>query len=98
VNAREHFRRYRREFEVALLGTLENGDLIMRQQLRDFEQHLAEFVGVRYAVGPTTTTSIWTMSGGKSHRTRKRWFPSTSTAASARWTQSWTSRTRTVLR
>ena len=51
VNAREHFRRYRREFEGALLGTLENGDLIMRQQLRDFEQHLAEFVGVRYAVG-----------------------------------------------
>lgn len=51
VNAREHFRRYRQEFEGALLGTLENGDLIMRQQLRDFEQHLAEFVGVRYAVG-----------------------------------------------
>jgi len=51
VNAREHFRRYRQEFEGALLGTLENGDLIMRRQLRDFEQHLAEFVGVRYAVG-----------------------------------------------
>lgn len=51
VNAREHFRRYRQEFEGALLGTLENGDLIMRQQLRDLEEHLAEFVGVRYAVG-----------------------------------------------
>ena len=51
VNAREHFRRYRQEFEGALLGTLEKGDLIMRQQLGDFEQHLAEFVGVRYAVG-----------------------------------------------
>lgn len=51
VNAREHFRRYRGEFESALLGTLENGDLIMRQQLRDFEQNLAKFVGVRYAVG-----------------------------------------------
>jgi dTDP-4-amino-4,6-dideoxygalactose transaminase len=51
VNAREHFRRYRPEFEAALMSTLENGDLIMREQLRDFEQHLADFVGVRYAVG-----------------------------------------------
>jgi len=51
VNAREHFRRYRPEFEAALLGTLENGDLIYRQQLRDFEQHLASFVGARYAIG-----------------------------------------------
>ena len=27
------------------------GDLIYRQQLRDFEAHLAAFVGVKYAVG-----------------------------------------------
>lgn len=51
VNAREHYRRYRTQFEGAVIGTLESGDLIMRQQLRDFEQHLAEFVGVKHAVG-----------------------------------------------
>lgn len=51
VNPREHFRRYRKELESALVDTVAAGDLVMRQQLRDFEQHLAEFVGVRYAVG-----------------------------------------------
>jgi dTDP-4-amino-4,6-dideoxygalactose transaminase len=51
VDPREHFRRYRAEFEPAILDTLAAGDLIMRRQLRSFEEHLAEFVGVRYAVG-----------------------------------------------
>lgn len=51
VDPREHFRRYRAEFEPAILETLAAGDLIMRRQLRSFEEHLAEFVGVRYAVG-----------------------------------------------
>lgn len=51
VDPREHYRRYRAEFDAALQGCLEQGDLIMRQQLRDFERHLAEFVGTKYAVG-----------------------------------------------
>ena len=51
VNPREHYRRYRTEFEAAITGTLANGDLVMRQQLRDFEQQLAEFCGVKFAVG-----------------------------------------------
>lgn len=51
VNAREHYRRYQREFEAAITGTLANGDLVMREQLRDFESHLAAEVGVGHAVG-----------------------------------------------
>jgi dTDP-4-amino-4,6-dideoxygalactose transaminase len=51
VNAREHYSRYRTEFESAICNTLANGDLIMRQQLRDFESDLAAFTGASHAVG-----------------------------------------------
>jgi dTDP-4-amino-4,6-dideoxygalactose transaminase len=51
VDAREHYRRYRGELETALTSTVANGDLILRQQLRDFEANLAAFCGTKYAVG-----------------------------------------------
>jgi dTDP-4-amino-4,6-dideoxygalactose transaminase len=51
VNPREHYRRIKEEVDFAITDTLARGDLVLRQQLRDFEQHLAEFVGVKYAVG-----------------------------------------------
>ena len=51
VNAPEHYRRYKSEFEQVIIDTLSRGDLIMRRQLRDFEEHLAAFVGVQHAVG-----------------------------------------------
>jgi aminotransferase EvaB len=51
VDPREHYRRLKSEVDFAVTDTLAKGDLVLRQQLRDFEQHLAEFVGVRYAVG-----------------------------------------------
>src|SRR5271169_206410 len=51
VNPREHYRRIKSEVDFAITDTLSKGDLVLRQQLRDFEQHLAEFVGVKYAVG-----------------------------------------------
>src|SRR5207245_7298 len=37
--------------DAAITECLSKGDLIYRQQLRDFEAHLAAFVGVKYAVG-----------------------------------------------
>ena len=43
--------RYRSNFDRALFSCLESGDLIARQQLRDFEKNLAAFVGTKYAVG-----------------------------------------------
>jgi dTDP-4-amino-4,6-dideoxygalactose transaminase len=51
VDPREHYRRYRAEFDAAIAGCLEQGDLIARRQLRDFESSLAKFVGTKYAVG-----------------------------------------------
>ena len=51
VDPREHYRRYKKEIDFAITDTLAKGDLVLRQQLRDFERNLAEFVGVKYAVG-----------------------------------------------
>jgi dTDP-4-amino-4,6-dideoxygalactose transaminase len=51
VNPQEHYRRLKPEIDYALTDTLERGDLVLRQQLKDFEAHLAAFVGVKYAVG-----------------------------------------------
>src|SRR5215467_9295262 len=51
VDPREHYRRLKSEMDFAITDTLAKGDLVLRQQLRDFEQHLAEFVGTKYAVG-----------------------------------------------
>src|SRR5437667_7453049 len=51
VDPREHYRRLKPEIDAAFTETLARGDLVLRQQLKDFECHLAEFVGTRYAVG-----------------------------------------------
>jgi dTDP-4-amino-4,6-dideoxygalactose transaminase len=51
IDPREHYRRLKTEIDFAITDTLSKGDLVLRQQLRDFEQHLADFVGVKYAVG-----------------------------------------------
>ncbi len=49
-----------RKMETELMDTvktvLSRGDLILRQQLRDFENHLAAFVGTKYAVGVSNCT------------------------------------------
>jgi aminotransferase EvaB len=43
-----------------ILGTIDQiltrGDVMLRQQLRDFETHLAEFVGTEYAIGVSNCT------------------------------------------
>lgn len=51
VDAKAHYRRLKTDIDSAILDCLGNGDLINRRQLKDFEGHLAEFVGVKYAVG-----------------------------------------------
>lgn len=51
VDPRAHYRRLKPEIDGAIIDCLSNGDLIDRQQLRDFEARLAAFVGVKYAVG-----------------------------------------------
>lgn len=51
VKPDEHYRRYKAEFDAALIGCLEKGDLICRRQLREFETHFAKFCGTRFSVG-----------------------------------------------
>lgn len=51
VNPQEHYRKLKPEIDHALTDTLAKGDLVLRQQLKDFEAHLADYVGVKYAVG-----------------------------------------------
>ena len=51
IDPREHYRRLKSEIDFAITDTLSKGDLVLRQQLRDFEKNLADFVGTKYAVG-----------------------------------------------
>ncbi len=51
VDPRTHYRGLKPEIDAAITDCLAKGDLIYRQQLRDFETHLGAFVGVKYAVG-----------------------------------------------
>jgi dTDP-4-amino-4,6-dideoxygalactose transaminase len=51
VDPRTHYRRLKPEIDAAIFECLSQGDLIYRRQLRTFEEHFAEFVGCRYAVG-----------------------------------------------
>lgn len=51
VDPREHYRRLKTEIDGAISDTLSRGDLVLRHQLREFENNLAEFVGVKFAVG-----------------------------------------------
>ncbi len=51
IDPRSHYAKLKSEIDQAIIDCLANGDLVNRHQLKDFEQHLAEFVGVQYAVG-----------------------------------------------
>lgn len=51
VDPRTHYLRLKPEIDAAIIDCLSKGDLIYRQQLRAFEEKLASFVGVQYAVG-----------------------------------------------
>src|SRR5689334_6244289 len=47
----EQWRRQRAELLPIIEQTIAQGDLMLRQQLADFETHLASFVGTSRAVG-----------------------------------------------
>src|SRR2546422_8883176 len=51
VDPKTHYARLKLEIDAAITGCLANGDLIYRGQLKEFEEHLASFIGTRYAVG-----------------------------------------------
>ena len=51
VDPRAHYNGLKPEIDAAIVECLSKGDLIYRQQLREFEEHFARFVGTAYAVG-----------------------------------------------
>jgi len=51
VDPRRHYQTLKPEIDAAITDCLSRGDLIYRHQLRSFEEQLAAFVGVKYAVG-----------------------------------------------
>jgi dTDP-4-amino-4,6-dideoxygalactose transaminase len=56
VNYPEHYRRIWDDVMEAVKEALSKGDLILRDQLRQFEENIASFVGVKYAVGVNSGT------------------------------------------
>lgn len=52
----EQFKKMEKEIMDTVRTVLSRGDLMLRQQLRDFEEHLAAFVGTRFAVGTSNCT------------------------------------------
>jgi dTDP-4-amino-4,6-dideoxygalactose transaminase len=45
------YQKYKAELDSAFFEVMSKGDLIDRVQLKDFEAHLANFVGTKYAIG-----------------------------------------------
>jgi len=58
------------EIDFAITDTLAKGDLVLRHSCGDFEQHLADFVGVKYAIGVTVAITRYI-----SRCSLRRWYP-----------------------
>ncbi len=56
VNYQVSFKNLKKEINKAIQGVLSRGDLILRKDVEDFEKRLADFVGVKYAVGLNSGT------------------------------------------
>ena len=51
-----YYESMRGEILATIDETLTRGDVMLRQQLRDFERNLADFVGTKHAVGVSNCT------------------------------------------
>jgi dTDP-4-amino-4,6-dideoxygalactose transaminase len=56
VNFPEHYKSIRKEALAAIDDVLNRGDLILRKDVEEFEGKIADFVGVKYAVGLNSGT------------------------------------------
>ena len=57
-----HYRRMEGEIDAAVKKVLTGGDFVLRQQLREFENNIASFLGVNYAVGVNSGTDAMHLS------------------------------------
>ena len=56
INYPLHFKKIEREVMDTIYTVLFKGDLVLRQQLKDFENNFASFVGTKYAIGVSNCT------------------------------------------
>ena len=56
VNYPAHYHTMEKELDAAIKEVLSRGDLILRDQLRQFENSIASFLGVDYAIGVNSGT------------------------------------------
>lgn len=56
VNYPEQYRRLKPELDAAIQRVMENGDFILRQDVRQFEERMAARLGVKHAIGLNSGT------------------------------------------
>ena len=56
VNYSLQYKNLEQEIDQAIKRTLSNGDLILRHDVEEFEKNIANFLGVKYAVGTNSCT------------------------------------------
>ena len=56
VNYPRQYQLLKREFDGVFEEVMSGGDFILRRHLEDFEKHIAEYVGTKYAIGVNTGT------------------------------------------
>jgi len=56
VNYKLQYQNLKSEIDRAIQDVLERGDLILRQDVEQFEKNLADFLGVKYAIGVNSGT------------------------------------------
>ncbi|MDH7564231.1 MAG: DegT/DnrJ/EryC1/StrS family aminotransferase [Candidatus Bathyarchaeota archaeon] len=56
VNYPEHYRRIWNEVISAISNALSKGDLILRDDVKQFERNMADFIGVKHAIGLNSGT------------------------------------------
>jgi len=56
VNYPEQYRRLKPELDAAIQRVMENGDFILRQDVREFEERMAARLGVKHAIGLNSGT------------------------------------------
>ena len=62
VDYSTHYHRIESEIDTAIKEALSKGDLILRGQLKKFEENIAAFIGTRYAVGVSSGTDALILS------------------------------------
>ena len=50
------YQKHKQEFDEAMQKVLSEGQLILKKEVEEFEQALAEYIGVKYAIGLNSCT------------------------------------------